>query len=181
MHFLEPLVVFLRMMCRTSAICNCYRIDVVLPQQREYANKDTVLVACVGFQMSWRNVIPYWSSIYFTQSILFWGHLKRTNWIFYLPKFTFIRRHTISSLCMLYVCFVFVFRLEELNEKRASVVQMVKLAEKERESLEVRLYDNFCALFCFVYVVNEFSDYFTHFTRVSRMKPKNTCLKNCLC
>lgn len=32
------------------------------------------------------------------------------------------------------------FRLEELNEKRSGVVQMVKLAEKERESLEVKFY-----------------------------------------
>lgn len=32
------------------------------------------------------------------------------------------------------------FRVEELNEKRSGVVQMVKLAEKERESLEVKFY-----------------------------------------
>lgn len=29
------------------------------------------------------------------------------------------------------------YRLETLNEKRSGVVQMVKLAEKERDSLEV--------------------------------------------
>lgn len=33
-------------------------------------------------------------------------------------------------------------RLEELNEKRTGVVQMVKLAEKERESLEVKFFFN---------------------------------------
>lgn len=32
-----------------------------------------------------------------------------------------------------------IFRLEALGEKRSGVVQMVKLAEKERESLEVTL------------------------------------------
>lgn len=31
-------------------------------------------------------------------------------------------------------------RLESLNEKRSGVVQMVKLAEKERDSLEVLPY-----------------------------------------
>lgn len=30
-------------------------------------------------------------------------------------------------------------RLESLNEKRSGVVQMVKLAEKERDALEVRM------------------------------------------
>lgn len=30
------------------------------------------------------------------------------------------------------------FRLETLNEKRSGIVQMVKLAEKERDNLEVR-------------------------------------------
>lgn len=34
-------------------------------------------------------------------------------------------------------------RLESLNEKRSGVVQMVKLAEKERDSLEVYIYINF--------------------------------------
>lgn len=36
------------------------------------------------------------------------------------------------------VVFLFASRLESLNEKRSGVVQMVKLAEKERDSLEVR-------------------------------------------
>lgn len=41
-------------------------------------------------------------------------------------------------------------RLEVLNERRSGVVQMVKLAEKERDNLEVRLdhyiiYDLLCS------------------------------------
>lgn len=41
------------------------------------------------------------------------------------------------------------FRLEALNEKRSGVVQMVKLAEKEREGLEVRFYSNLRILYFF--------------------------------
>lgn len=43
------------------------------------------------------------------------------------------------NLCIL---FLFSYRLESLNEKRSGVVQMVKLAEKDRDSLEV------CMCFC---------------------------------
>lgn len=41
------------------------------------------------------------------------------------------------------------FRLEALNEKRSGVVQMVKLAAKEREGLEVRFYSNLRILYFF--------------------------------
>lgn len=64
------------------------------------------------------------------------------------------------------------------------MVQMVKLAEKETESLEVRFYNIIYALLLLLFfldVVENFSNYFSGFTRVSRMKQKNTCLKNCRC
>lgn len=41
---------------------------------------------------------------------------------------------TLSSLADTDVVF---FRLEALNEKRSAAIQMVKLAEKEKDSLEV--------------------------------------------
>lgn len=38
------------------------------------------------------------------------------------------------------------FRLEVLNEKRSAAIQMVKLAEKERDSLEVYIFPYTCML-----------------------------------
>lgn len=50
------------------------------------------------------------------------------------------------------------FRLETLNEKRSGVVQMVKLAEKERDNLEVCRWFPFfvCDLAFVILVINVF-------------------------
>lgn len=42
-------------------------------------------------------------------------------------------------------------RLEALNERRSGVVQMVKLAEKERDSLEVHFQMSVCVFFLTMY------------------------------
>lgn len=74
------------------------------------------------------------------------------------------------------------FRLEELNEKRSGVVQMVKLAEKERESLEVKYFTENLSDLALTFHMNS-RDYICTIcsTRVSRMKQKTTCLRNCHC
>lgn len=49
-----------------------------------------------------------------------------------LSKFSFFSVADVFILIFHMIC-----RLEALNDKRSIVVQMVKLAEKERDSLEV--------------------------------------------
>lgn len=46
----------------------------------------------------------------------------------------------LNFFCALYSrCVSLHYRLEALNERRSGVVQMVKLAEKERDGLEVQI------------------------------------------
>lgn len=62
------------------------------------------------------------------------------------------------------------------------MVQMVKLAEKERESLEVKFFTENLSHLALTFHMN-FRDhiYTVCSTRVSRMKQKATCLRNCHC
>lgn len=53
-----------------------------------------------------------------------------TRFDYFLLRQPYFLPHTIS-------CFHFCHRLESLNDERSGVVQMVKLAEKERDGLEV--------------------------------------------
>lgn len=71
------------------------------------------------------------------------------------------------------------FRLEALNEKRTSVVQMVKLAEKEREGLEVRLTIIFDAFYCFLFldVIKEFSQFYYSFDQGVKNEAEEYMLK----